>query len=121
MCATPCASARVRPCCNTFKHGLHRLLTYSPGLADGSQLVAGVGSRVLVYDAADGDLLHALKGHKVCHGSKSTFSSRCWDHAPTYTTSCDRRTLCMLWRMLPTANGLPLAVQTGQWSSGPAR
>lgn len=31
---------------------------------DGSQLVAGVGNRVLVYDAADGDLLHALKGHK---------------------------------------------------------
>jgi hypothetical protein len=22
---------------------------------------------VLVYDATDGDLLHALKGHKVCH------------------------------------------------------
>ncbi|KAI8463130.1 MAG: intraflagellar transport protein [Monoraphidium minutum] len=31
---------------------------------DGSQLVAAVGSRVLVYDAADGELLHALKGHK---------------------------------------------------------
>jgi hypothetical protein len=25
-----------------------------------------VGNRVLVYDAVDGDLLHALKGHKVC-------------------------------------------------------
>jgi len=32
--------------------------------ADGSQLVTGVGSRVLVYDAVDGDLLHSLKGHK---------------------------------------------------------
>ena len=26
--------------------------------------MAGVGTRVLVYDAADGDLLHSLKGHK---------------------------------------------------------
>ncbi len=34
-------------------------------LADGTQLVAGVGNRVLVFDAVDGDLLHALKGHKV--------------------------------------------------------
>jgi len=33
--------------------------------ADGSQVVAAVGSRVLVYDTTDGDLLHALKGHKV--------------------------------------------------------
>lgn len=32
---------------------------------DGTQLVAGVGNRVLIFDAADGDLLHALKGHKV--------------------------------------------------------
>ena len=31
---------------------------------DGSQLVAAVGTRVLVYDCADGDLLHSLKGHK---------------------------------------------------------
>lgn len=31
---------------------------------DGSQVVAAVGSRVLVYDAADGTLLHSLKGHK---------------------------------------------------------
>ena len=31
---------------------------------DGTQLVTGVGSRVLVYDCADGDLLHSLKGHK---------------------------------------------------------
>ncbi|KAJ7520920.1 hypothetical protein O6H91_19G029500 [Diphasiastrum complanatum] len=31
---------------------------------DGSQLVAAVGSRVLIYDAADGDLLHSLTGHK---------------------------------------------------------
>ncbi len=39
--------------------------SYKCILADGSQLVAGVGNRVLVYDAVDGDLLHALKGHKV--------------------------------------------------------
>nr|XP_024390508.1 intraflagellar transport protein 122 homolog [Physcomitrium patens] len=31
---------------------------------DGSQFIAAVGSRVLMYDAADGDLLHSLKGHK---------------------------------------------------------
>ena len=28
---------------------------------DGTQLVAAVGNRVLVYDAVDGDLLHSLK------------------------------------------------------------
>lgn len=33
--------------------------------ADGTQLIAGIGNRLLVYDATDGDLLHALKGHKV--------------------------------------------------------
>ncbi len=32
---------------------------------DGTQMVAGVGDRVLVYNAADGELLNALKGHKV--------------------------------------------------------
>jgi hypothetical protein len=32
---------------------------------DGSQLVAGVGARVLIYDASDGKLQHVLKGHKV--------------------------------------------------------
>eukprot|EP01065_Artemidia_motanka_P014262 TRINITY_DN1821_c0_g1_i1.p1 TRINITY_DN1821_c0_g1~~TRINITY_DN1821_c0_g1_i1.p1 ORF type:complete len:1247 (+),score=460.03 TRINITY_DN1821_c0_g1_i1:89-3829(+) len=31
---------------------------------DGTQLIAAVGSRVLVYDAAVGDLIHSLKGHK---------------------------------------------------------
>ncbi|GMF31371.1 unnamed protein product [Phytophthora lilii] len=31
---------------------------------DGSQVVAAVGTRVLVYDAVDGTLLHSLKGHK---------------------------------------------------------
>lgn len=31
---------------------------------DGSQMVVAIGNRVLVYDAADGDLLHQLKGHK---------------------------------------------------------
>jgi hypothetical protein len=33
--------------------------------SDGSQLIAAVGSRVLMYDAADGDLLHSLKGFYV--------------------------------------------------------
>ena len=33
-------------------------------VADGSHLIAAVGSRVLMYDAADGDLLHSLKGNK---------------------------------------------------------
>lgn len=36
-------------------------IAHSP---DGTQLVAGVGSRVLVYNASVGDLLHSLKGHK---------------------------------------------------------
>ncbi|POM68521.1 Intraflagellar Transport Protein [Phytophthora palmivora] len=31
---------------------------------DGSHVVAAVGTRVLVYDAVDGTLLHSLKGHK---------------------------------------------------------
>ena len=36
-------------------------LAFNP---EGTQLVAGIGTRVLVYDAMDGDLLHSLKGHK---------------------------------------------------------
>eukprot|EP00735_Rhodelphis_limneticus_P013896 TRINITY_DN7858_c0_g1::TRINITY_DN7858_c0_g1_i1::g.23657::m.23657 TRINITY_DN7858_c0_g1::TRINITY_DN7858_c0_g1_i1::g.23657 ORF type:complete len:1206 (-),score=375.70,sp/A8WGF4/IF122_XENTR/55.15/0.0,WD40/PF00400.27/1e+02,WD40/PF00400.27/1.8e-10,WD40/PF00400.27/5.9e+02,WD40/PF00400.27/14,WD40/PF00400.27/0.33,WD40/PF00400.27/13,WD40/PF00400.27/0.039,WD40/PF00400.27/1.9e+02,Coatomer_WDAD/PF04053.9/43,Coatomer_WDAD/PF04053.9/56,Coatomer_WDAD/PF04053.9/70,Coatomer_WDAD/PF04053.9/0.32,Coatomer_WDAD/PF040 len=36
-------------------------IAYRP---DGSQLVAAVGNRVMVYDAVDGDLQHSLKGHK---------------------------------------------------------
>ena len=36
-------------------------ITFKP---DGTQLVAAVGSRVLVYDAATGNLEHSLKGHK---------------------------------------------------------
>ncbi|KAF1322110.1 Intraflagellar transport protein, partial [Globisporangium splendens] len=31
---------------------------------DGTQLVAAIGTRVMVYDAIDGTLLHSLKGHK---------------------------------------------------------
>lgn len=31
-------------------------------VTDGSHLIAAVGCRVLMYDAADGDLLHSLKG-----------------------------------------------------------
>ena len=31
---------------------------------DGTQVVTGIGNRVLVYDAADGDVLYSLKGHK---------------------------------------------------------
>ena len=36
-------------------------LAFSP---NGAHLVAACGSRVLVYDCVDGDLLHSLKGHK---------------------------------------------------------
>ena len=43
----------IRSCCYD--------VAYKP---DGTQLVTGIGNRVLVYDAADGDLLHSLKGHK---------------------------------------------------------
>ena len=32
---------------------------------DGSELVTGIGNRVLVYETAAGDLLHSLRGHKV--------------------------------------------------------
>eukprot|EP00466_Bigelowiella_natans_P012811 jgi/Bigna1/68700/fgenesh1_pg.6_\ len=31
---------------------------------DGTQLLVAVGNRILVYHAADGDLLHSLKGHR---------------------------------------------------------
>jgi intraflagellar transport protein 122 len=31
---------------------------------NGSEMIVGVGNRVLVYDAMDGDLQHSLKGHK---------------------------------------------------------
>ncbi|CAM6125866.1 unnamed protein product [Calypogeia fissa] len=41
--------------------GICYALAFRP---DGTQLIAAVGSRVLMYDAADGDLLHSLKGHK---------------------------------------------------------
>nr|AFN42838.1 intraflagellar transport protein 122-like protein [Marsilea vestita] len=40
------------PCCD---------IAFRP---DGTQLIAAVGARVLVYDAAEGTLLHSLKGHK---------------------------------------------------------
>lgn len=33
-------------------------------VADGNQLVAAVGSRIIIFNAADGELLHQLKGHK---------------------------------------------------------
>jgi len=33
---------------------------------DGAQLVAAVGNRVLVYDAADGDLLRFLRVRRPC-------------------------------------------------------
>lgn len=60
----------------------------APLAADGTQLVAGVGNRVLVYDAVDGDLLHALKGHKVSSGASS--SGRLW---PSSCRVC--ATVCM--------------------------
>jgi hypothetical protein len=65
-----------------------------PPAADGSQVVAGVGNRVLVYDAVDGDLQHALKGHKVQmagvqaahalqqHGSVATLIISCMHAGP---------------------------------------
>ena len=36
-------------------------VAYKP---DGSQLVTGMGNRVLVYGCQDGALLHSLKAHK---------------------------------------------------------
>lgn len=36
-------------------------LCFSP---DGSKLIVAVENRVLVYDGADGELLHSLRGHK---------------------------------------------------------
>lgn len=45
----------------------HALTAPVPALwlrADGLQLVAAIGKRVLVYNAVDGELLHSLKGHK---------------------------------------------------------
>ncbi|CAM6088278.1 unnamed protein product [Calypogeia fissa] len=39
--------------------GICYALAFRP---DGTQLIAAVGSRVLMYNAADGDLLHSLKG-----------------------------------------------------------
>ncbi|CAK4696321.1 hypothetical protein AeMF1_011920 [Aphanomyces euteiches] len=36
-------------------------LAYNP---DGTQIVAAIGNRVMIYDAASGTLLHSLKGHK---------------------------------------------------------
>ena len=41
--------------------------------ADGTQLVTGIGSRVLVYGVAEGDLLHSLRGHKVSPQSIKAF------------------------------------------------
>ncbi|KAA6424241.1 MAG: intraflagellar transport protein [Trebouxia sp. A1-2] len=41
--------------------GLPPLLPRPP---DGSELVTGIGSRVLVYETTAGDLLHSLRGHK---------------------------------------------------------
>ena len=31
---------------------------------DGTQVLAAAANRVLIYDAADGELVHSLKGHK---------------------------------------------------------
>ncbi|KAG0561940.1 hypothetical protein KC19_9G104700 [Ceratodon purpureus] len=45
---------------STLIHFAFALFMYNYG----SHLIAAVGSRVLMYDAADGDLLHSLKGHK---------------------------------------------------------
>lgn len=42
---------------------------------DGSQLVAAVGSRVLVYDAVNGELLHSLKVNPFSSLPSSSSSS----------------------------------------------
>ena len=66
--ATTCASSQVG---GFLGRSLHSLSTHATQThnnkqkpTDGTQLVAGVGARVLVYDAADGELLHCLRGHK---------------------------------------------------------
>ena len=44
---------------------------------DGTQLVAAVGNRVLVYDAVDGDLLHSLKvGRRPDHRARCSSLGR---------------------------------------------
>lgn len=72
MYAMTCASSQVSwdqqavQQCNVFSctaDKVHSNTLLCP--ADGSQLVAGVGARVLIYDASDGELQHVLKGHKV--------------------------------------------------------
>ncbi|CAG9463200.1 unnamed protein product [Pedinophyceae sp. YPF-701] len=51
---TPPEKDGVKPVCHS--------LAFSP---DGTRLAAGAGSRVLVYDAVEGMLLHTLRGHKA--------------------------------------------------------
>lgn len=48
-------------------------LCFSP---DGSKLVVAVENRVLVYDAAEGELLNSLRGHKDTVRRKHVFLSR---------------------------------------------
>ena len=117
--------------------------------ADGTQLVTGIGSRVLVYGVAEGDLLHSLRGHKVSsqpitalmtcrhanqrgpclplvsheYQSVSRFlpgQHMQWRHTVDPVASpC--RMLCTVWPTLPMASALPLVGLTTQSSSGRAR
>jgi hypothetical protein len=69
---------------------------------DGTQIVAAVGNRVLVYDAADGDLLHSLKGEL-----QPPFRS----FAPVIQPTClqGTRPQCTPWHTLATENASPPA------------
>ena len=66
---------------------------------DGTQIVAAVGNRVLVYDAADGDLLHSLKG--------AVTGSSIWHQS--VVVSQDIRTPCIPWPIPEMANASHLA------------
>ena len=69
---------------------------------DGTQIVAAVGNRVLVYDAADGDLLHSLKGEL-----QPPFRS----FAPVIQPTClqGTRPQCTPWHTHATENASPPA------------
>lgn len=59
-------------------------LCFSP---DGSKLVVAVENRVLVYDGADGELLHSLRGHK---DTVREMFKRWWRMAPLVLA-------CVVW------------------------
>lgn len=57
--------------------GLPAMHFQIPCCIDGSELVTGIGSRVLVYETAAGDLLHSLRGHKVKAPTSPAARVRC--------------------------------------------